>query len=167
MWRTNRPTDQLTHEWTDKAECRVARRKRFLVKEMSLREFREMTKSWFDIFINIHLSQWDDFFIQNSYLRNSFKGDQAGSCILTHLAMRANFRKHSLFASVVSKSFLVYVRWFTGALRQMYCKIDEVSSSWVSPDQSGSQSNGELRDPYGKPTETRENNILSRTEMNR
>ena len=80
--------------------------------------------------------------------------------------MRAEWRKHLLFASVAGKFLFVYGRWCTGALRQMYWKIDELSSSRVSPDQSGSQSNSELKDSNGKPAETLENNIQSRAEMN-
>ena len=52
--------------------------------------------------------------------------------------------------------------WKNGALRQIYWKIDELSSSRVSPDQSGSQSNSELKDSNGKPAVTLENNIQNR-----
>ena len=63
--------------------------------------------------------------------------------------------------------FLFYGGWCTGALRQIYCKIDEVSLSRVSQDQSGSQSYWELKHSNGKPAETWENKIQRKTEMNR
>ena len=56
--------------------------------------------------------------------------------------------------------------WCNGALRLLYCKIDELSSSRASPDQSGSQSNWEFNDSDGKHAEIRENAIHSRAEMN-
>ena len=68
---------------------------------------------------------------------------------------------------MVGKSSLVYGRWFTGTLRQMYCKIDELGSSRVSRDQPGSKSNGVLNDSNENHAETRENNIQSNAEMNR
>ena len=59
----------------------------------------------------------------------NIKWDQAGSCIFIRLEMRAEWRKHLLFANVPGKSFLVYGMWCTGALCLLYCKIDELSSS--------------------------------------
>ena len=48
----------------------------------------------------------------------------------------------------------------------MYGKINELSPTWVNPDHSGSQSNGELKESNGKPAEKRKNNIQCRAEMN-
>ena len=49
-------------------------------------------------------------------------------------------------------------------------KCTEKSMSYahlgISPDQSGSQSNSELKDSKGKPAETLENSIQSSAEMN-
>ena len=49
-------------------------------------------------------------------------------------------------------------------------KCTEKSMSYaglgISPDQSGSQSNSELKDSNGKPAETLENKIQNRAEMN-
>ena len=49
-------------------------------------------------------------------------------------------------------------------------KCTEKSMSYarlgISPDQSGSQSNSELKDSNGKPAETLENSIQSSAEMN-
>ena len=106
------------------------------------------------------------FFFQNSHLRKSIKWVQAGSCTFICLEMRAEWRKHLLFANMLGKSFLVYRMWCTGALRFLYCKIDELSSSRVSPDQFGSQSNWEFKDSKGKHSEIWENTIHSRAEMN-
>ena len=81
--------------------------------------------------------------------------------------MRAKWRKHLLFASVVGNFFLVYVRWCTGKLHQKYCMIDKSSLSRVSQDQSGSQPNQKPNDSNGKPAKTWENNPPCRAEMNR
>ena len=83
--------------------------------------------------------------------------------------MRAEWRKHLLFANALGKSFLVYGVWCTGALRLLYCKIDELSSSkdgQVNPDQSGSKFIWEFKDSNGKYAEIRKNTIHSRAEMN-
>ena len=49
-------------------------------------------------------------------------------------------------------------------------KYTEKSMSYarlgISPDQSGSQSNSEIKDSNGKPAKTLENNIQIRAEMN-
>ena len=66
----------------------------------------------------------------------------------------------------LGKSFLAYKGWCNGTLRQIYCKIDKLSLSRVSPHQFGSQSNWELKNWNGKPAETGENNKQSRAEIN-
>ena len=71
-----------------------------------------------------------------------------------------------LFASVVGKFLFAYGRWCTGALRQMYRNIDDYARLGISPDQSGSQSNSEIKDSNGKPAETLENTIQSSAKMN-
>ena len=54
-----------------------------------------------------------------------------------------------------------YGWWYTGALCQMYCKINELCSFRDSPHQSGSQSFSELKDANRKSAETGENKIQS------
>ena len=67
--------------------------------------------------------------------------------------------------SVVRQILLVYEEWCTSRLRQIYCKIDELSLSRVSQYQFGSQSNSELKNSNGKPAETGENNQQRSSEI--
>ena len=67
---------------------------------------------------------------------------------------------------MVGKFLFAYGRWCTGALRQITEKSMSYARLGISPDQSGSQSNSELKDSNGKPAETLENSIQSSAEMN-